>query len=407
MSWEDRVTKQLTITTGDSKVYTVIWLNASKSVEWHGSEFSFLEIPGTLAKKKKLLGRKYPLEFYFQGENHLEDYANFEKSLDATTKPCSIEHPLYNTIIAQIFSLNVDNTTMNYSKVTATAIETISEDNPVVTLEPVDQIAQKKVTLDAMTEAELTQTPSITDVNNLSTSASQSYKHGVKIITIPSESQDYMNAFSVASNAISTATASPLLAMRATISLLTLPAKFTADVKSRINTLVDTFNTLRSTIQNLLTVPAKQIYEVQGNSIISAMCLAASTPLSGNYANSVAALNIVDIISTNYKQFLADLDTLQSPNASSPLYFVPGFEAINLLNEMVNLTISSLIQIALSGKQERSLILTEDTNIIMLTHKLYSLDQNDNNINELIDNNSLTYRDMLGLEKGRKITYYV
>jgi len=63
MSWEDKITKQLSITTGDGKVYTVIWVNSSKSIEWHGSEFSFLEVNGTLAKKKKVLGRKFPLEF--------------------------------------------------------------------------------------------------------------------------------------------------------------------------------------------------------------------------------------------------------------------------------------------------------------------------------------------------------
>jgi len=125
MSWEDKITKQLSITTGDGKVYTVIWVNSSKSIEWHGSEFSFLEVNGTLAKKKKVLGRKFPLEFYFQGPDHLDDYAKFERSC-SDMRPMVIEHPLYDVIIAQLMSLNVDNTTMNYSKVTCTAIETIT-----------------------------------------------------------------------------------------------------------------------------------------------------------------------------------------------------------------------------------------------------------------------------------------
>jgi hypothetical protein len=406
MSWEDKITKQLSITTGDGKIYTVVWINASKSIEWHGSEFSFLEVNGTLAKKKKLLGRKFPLEFYFQGADHLDEFARFERSC-SDTRPMVIEHPLYDVIIAQLMSLNVDNTTMNYSKVTCTAIETITEENPVTTIDPIDSIAQIKTVLDVSNEAELTQPPSITDVNTLNIVTAQNYKQGLKIITIPEEAQDYFNAFSTASSYINTATASPLLAMRATISMLTMPAKFTADVKSRVNTLVEQFNNLRITITGIYTVPSKQIYEVQGNALISSMCLAASTPLSGNYRNSNSAINIVEILLTNYRLFLTDLDALQSPNGGNPAFFIPGFDALNQLNLLVNLTVSSLLQIALNGRQERSLILTEDTNIITLTHRLYSLDPKDNNISELIDNNKFTYKDMLGIEKGKKITYYI
>jgi len=406
MSWEDKITKQLSITTGDGKIYTVVWINASKSIEWHGSEFSFLEVNGTLAKKKKILGRKFPLEFYFQGADHLDEFARFERSC-SDTRPMVIEHPLYDVIVAQLMSLNVDNTTMNYSKVTCTAIETITEENPVTTIDPIDSIAQIKTTLDVSNEAELTQPPSITDVNTLNIVTAQNYKQGLKIITIPDEAQDYFNAFSTASSYINTATASPLLAMRATISMLTMPAKFTSDVKSRVNTLVEQFNNLRITITGIYTVPSKQIYEVQGNALISSMCLAASTPLSGNYRNSTSAVNIIETLLTNYKLFLTDLDALQSPNGGNPAYFIPGFDALNQLSLLVNLTVSSLLQIALNGRQERSLILTEDTNIITLTHRLYSLDPKDNNINELIDNNNFTYKDMLGIEKGKKITYYI
>ncbi len=303
--------------------------------------------------------------------------------------------------------MKTESTTMNYSKVTCTAIETITEDNPITVIDPIDSIAQIKTKLDVANEAELTQPPTITDVNTLNIVTAQNYKQGLKIITIPEEAQDYFNAFSTASSYINTATASPLLAMRTTIAMLTLPAKFTADVKSRVNTLVAQFNNLRLTINGLYTVPSKQIYEIQGNAIISSMCLAASTPLSGNYRNSNSAINIVDTLLENYRQFLVDLDTLQDLNGSNPAFYVPGFDALNLLTQLVNITVSSLLQIALNGRQERSLILTEDTNIITLTHRLYSLDPNDSNINELIDNNDFTYRDMLGIEKGKKITYYI
>lgn len=406
MSWEDKITRQMNITTGDSITYTVTWLNASKTIEWHGNDFYFLEVNGTLAKKKKLLGRKYPLEFYFQGPDHLDDYAKFERSLN-DSRNVTIEHPLYNTIIVQIISLNVDDTTMNYSKVTCTAIETITEEYPQTISDPIDNIAQKKVLLDTTTAAELTQPPTITDVNTLNMVIGQNYKKGLRIVTIPSEAQDYINSFSTATNYVNTAFAAPTLAMQAVISLLTMPAKFTQDVKVRVNMLVGQFNDLRQTITGLIKVPSKQIYEVHGNTTISAMCLAASTPLTKNYQNSVDAINILTIITSNYNQYLKDMDYLQSPNGGNPNYYIPGFDALNQLNDIVNITISSLLQIALNGRQERSLVLTQDTNLIVLTHRLYSLDPTDANVDELSSNNNLTYKDMLGIDAGRKITYYI
>jgi hypothetical protein len=406
MSWEDKIEKKLTITTGDGKIFDVIWINATQSIEWHGSEFSFLEVDGTYARKKKVLGRKFPLEFYFQGPNHLDEFKRFSKSC-GDTRPCVIEHPLYDVITAQIFSLNVDNTTMNYSKVTATAIETITDENPITVIDPVDSIDQKKVSLDLFSEAELSEPPSLSDVNTLNLTNEQSYKQGVKIITIPEEAQDYFNALSTASNYVNTITASPILAMRATISLLTLPSKFTANVKSRVGTLASQFVNLRRTIIGLSTVPSKQLYEIQGSALISSMCLAASTPLSGDYKNSTSALNIVDSILSNYKLFLDDIDSLQDTNGSDPIFFIPGFDLMSQLNDLINLTVSSLIDIALSGRQERSLILTEDNNLIKLTHLLYSLDPSDANMVELMENNNLTWRQMLGIDKGTKIIYYI
>lgn len=405
MSWQDKVTKQLQITCGDGRVFTVIWINASQSIEWQGSEFNFLEINGTYAKKKKLLGRKFPLEFYFQGEDHLDEFALFAKSC-GDPNPCVIDHPLYGLITAQIFSLNVDDTTMNYSKVTATAIETITDANPQTTLDPLDQMAQKSAFL-------ITQQPwgnvpfIISDENIITLNNNQCYKKGIKIITIPDEASDYLNAFSTASNYVASLVASPTLALQATMSFLTLPGKFTADVQSRVNMLQAQFLELRNILINPLTPSIKQIYQVQSVSLVSAMCYAAATPLTGNYTNSTSAINIIDVISVNYQQLLADLDLLQDPNGANPNYFIPDFQFVNTLNEIVNLTISSLVQIALNGRQERSLILTEDTNIVVLCHRLYSLDPYDNNLDELINNNHFNYHDMLGLDKGRKITYYI
>jgi hypothetical protein len=66
-----------------------------------------------------------------------------------------------------------------------------------------------------------------------------------------------------------------------------------------------------------------------------------------------------------------------------------------------------LYRIAFEAKQEREYILDEDSNIILLTHKFYEMDSEDRNINNFIETNNIGLNEILNIQKGRKIVYYV
>ena len=65
---------------------------------------------------------------------------------------------------------------------------------------------------------------------------------------------------------------------------------------------------------------------------------------------------------------------------------------------MINFTLSNLFIIALNAKQERSIVLEEDSNLINLAHRFYSLDLDDENIDELILNNDIGISEHLKVE---------
>lgn len=404
MSWQDKIKYDLKIRTGDQVDHSFIWVPTEEQVDFNGTEFNFIDTPGTLVKKKKRVGKKYPLEFYIQGADHLDLAQEFVDSL-ANENPCYIEHPYYGNFDAQILSLKLDHTNQNVTKFTCTAIETIVGQGVRTFITPLETIELKKLALDEACEAELTGNPTIQDVTTMETSVEQNYQEGIRIVTVPEEAEQYFNEYSNASNAVQSLIASPVLAIRATVSLLTLPSKFTASVESRVKTLVSEFNILRRTLIGLTRFTGKQLYEIQGATLISSMCIAAINPQDGNYTNSKSVLKIIDTIADNHNLFLSDLDSIQSPNGGNPDYFIPGYTAINLLNEIVNLTLTNLLQIALNGKKEITIQLPYDSNIILLTHKYYGL--TDENLNEFIANNNLTYKDMVGLKKGREIVYYI
>ena len=77
------------------------------------------------------------------------------------------------------------------------------------------------------------------------------------------------------------------------------------------------------------------------------------------------------------------------------------------LTGVVNYAISQLFIIALGAQQERIILLGEDSNVINLTHRFYGLDSEDLNIDKFMRNNDIGISEMLQIEKGRKIKYYV
>ncbi len=230
---------------------------------------------------------------------------------------------------------------------------------------------------------------------------------GSKYVVLQQASEDYFNAFNTANAAINNGTSKPIEAMRATQAVINAPALFEISVNNRLTLLTSQFQLLRNTVPNLINRSSKKIYEVNAGTLISSLCIAAINPLVGDYGNRNAVLFIVEQIITNYNNYLLDLDSLQTDNGGSPTSYIPDAGSLIGLSLLVSNTVSSLFTIALSSKQERSIICEKDTNIIILTHRLYSLDPFDNNINELMLNNNIGLYELTQIKKGREIVYYI
>lgn len=405
--WVDKYTQGLKITTGDGKVWELLTLPSfTKELEFNGTPFNFVDIDLPLIDKRKIASRAFPLEFYFVGEFNIEDASLFEISC-RNSDPWLIEHPYYNTILAQALKIKFDDTELNVTKITCVAEETITKEGLNITKNPIDVVILKKIELDALLSEEPILNPTITDINTVKSNTEKNYQEGIKIIKIPEDAEKYFNSFNTAISTINTITETPILAMQALTNFITAPAEFYAAVQDRIRIFKNQYDILRRTLLGLTTVSAKQLYQSQGACLLSSMCFAAVTPLTTDYSNAAAAELIKDIIGSNYKIFKSDLDSIQSPNGGNPDYFIPAFDIINVLDDLINVTTSNLFQIALSGRKEFSYVLPDDTNVILLTQRFYKLDKDDNNINEFISNNKIEFEEIaLGLPKGKTVVYY-
>jgi hypothetical protein len=406
MSWLDLIQNDLVITTGDGKQFTPSWLNATKVKEFNIAEFEFPNVDGTLVKRGRPLGRKYNLELYFQGDDHLDQADDFDFSSN-DNRPWKINHPFYGNLIVQPISLSFDNTEFNVTKITGTVIETIDDTNPITTINPVDEIATLKVSLDTAFSDQLI-APMPADVATTVYNNKRNFNLTVPIIKIPKEFEEYNQLFNQANAAVNTALVYPKTAVTLMLAFITKPATFTVNLQTKINTLNQQFQNLGANIAGLQTKSAKQLYQTFAGSVISAILYGSSLPLqAGEILTANQVLAIIDQVIATYNQYITNLDLLQSPNGGSPLYFIPDMGSQIALNYLFNTAVSNLFRIMLASKQERVLIVEYDTNIILLTHRLYGLDPFDNNIEELLLENDLGLNGILQIKKNTKIKYYI
>lgn len=408
MSWLDLINTDLIITTGDGVNYFPDWMTASaqKHIEYNFTEFNFPNVPGSLVNRKFPKGRRYNLEVYFQGADHLDKTKAFETSAN-DQRYWTLNHPFYEQIYVQPTSIHIDNSGLNTSKITIAIIETIVDDNPKTVVSASDYIQSKKLELNRNLELILTATPSQADINKTNANNSSAYSKGVPLINIPDQAAEYFNIFNTATTYVNTATATPLLAIRATTTLLNYPAQFNISVQQRMNLVKQQLDNLRTQVSTILSLSTKQLYQAQASALLTALAESATTPLSGDYTNVKKVNSATDMLITYYNYILRDLDTLQTPNGGNPDSFIPDMASMSTLDSLVNYCISSLYDIALNSKKERSIILDSDTNLINLTHRLYGLDPSDNNINELMQNNGWGLNHILQLKKNTKVVYYI
>jgi len=408
MSWLEDIQSDLIITTGDGETYTPQWINATKNKEFNIAEFDFPNIPGTLVRKSAPRGRRYSLEIYFQGDDHLDVAAAFDESSN-DSRAWTLDHPFYGLIIVQPISLSFDNTQQNVTKITGTIVETITDLAPQTSEDPRDKIENDSEELNEILAASFVNDvdPSSSDVQ-LMTSNLDNYHAAVNTEIIDSnDAEKYFNLFTTASSAILNASSEPLAAINAMQAVINAPALFIDSAKNRVNMMVGQFNRLLLTFDNIIDQSEKKIYENNGAAILSGMSRSAATPDEFDYNNRDDVFLTIEILIDNYNKLIKDLDSLQTDNGGSPTSYIPDADSILALDDLVKFAVSRLYDIALNASQERIVILEDDSNVVNLTHRFYGLDVLDENIDTFIQNNDIGLSELLLVKKDRTIRYYI
>lgn len=408
MSWIERIKQDMIITTGDGKTYTPLYMISTKSVEYNLAEFLFPNVEGSLVQRGLPKGRRYPIEIVFQGDDHIEQSNAFEESAK-DTRPWTISHPMYDTITVHPQSLTFDTSGLNTTKITGELIETITDDAPVITVDPTNQTVFSALETKELTTISFDNNvePVASDVALMTQSTNDVYNLGAALVKSGEQANEYYNKYQETLNNVALATDDAFAAAQSMIDLFSFPSEFVDDLKRRFFIFQLQFEKIRDQLEDIFTPNEKAIYQMQGSAIITGMIESTVNPLDTDYQSVADVTFIIEELIKVNNTYIADLDSLQTDNGGDTDSYVPDYDAISSLTGLVNYTISELMNIALDSRQERRVVLNAESDIILLGHRFYGPTDDNSNVETFESTNNIGLNEILGIQAGKEVVYYV
>lgn len=405
MSWLERINNvKLKITTGDGMEYYPLWKESRKSVNYNSEGYNFRGIKGTYVERQELLGRQFPVILFFQGDNCIEIAEAFDKSLE-DKRPCTIEHPYYESVKVQPVEFEFDASNQNQVKATGVFWETIDIKYPQETLSPVKDIEAKKSALDETVSATFVddvETPEYTAIEKARRAIAQIGTRYESLTTDVEIIQELKNGLRLAESAATELLSAPTRFINDVINLINYPFLIKQNIEGRLNALLNSVSDLANIFLPdeqdgiVATTTDKLIWQATTSTVLSETARNIVNTKESDYPTRSKVLSKIQAISTAYYSFITESDN-QDINQDKQV-------AIDL-DYIMQVSFAYLYDIAFNSKQERTYTLDKDDNLINMAHRFVG--PGDTNLELFISQNNITLDEYLQLKKGRKIIYYV
>lgn len=411
MSWKEKIENGVfEIKTGDGKIYKpLLSPNFSKQFDFNATIYDFINKPKSFVNRKNPRSKNFELIFFFQGENHLEEYEQFEISA-SDKRFWTVTHPIYGIVYGQPIAIGVSQTGLNTSEVAVDFWETIIDE--VGILKEISSLQSMESNYAALTEVSGNDFVAKTDLNEVSQrnflqnleDFSSRYKSFYNAPNI----QELQESVRKVSTSLNNIIRQPKNFISDVYSMFGYFQTLQTDIFSKANVVKEIYSDLKAILDvKDLTSNEKAYFETVTNALISSF---ASTILLFNQTNLLTKkqlLSLSEDLFFVYNDYFTTLEEVSVKLEDFNNYYILNFEAQNLAFESVSSAAYHLLLLSYDARQEREKILEKDSDIISLTHRFVSLDENDENINFFRSVNNLKNNNLFLVEKGTKIIYYV
>lgn len=417
--WIQRIQTELRIITGDGAAYLPDYMTASvnKEMEFNVSKFEFKGVSGSLVHREEPMGIAYDIEIKFQGANHLDTAQAFYTSA-RNKNAWNISHPYYGQLLVQPLSLKQNNAENNVSTITGTIIETIGKGDMTPALSAPDTITAQVVQANAaLADTYTNNVPFIpaNDLNVLSNRLKKIYTAiKDKIEDVQAVADKYTNLYNAANSVLNTAIYDTISIIEQAQEFLLAPAYFADTLQKRMEMFQAAIDIVNNDIvsagetNSILYPSVKKLYENNAGALITGMCQTSIINITPtDYGNRSQVVAVIQLLISTYNNYLLNLDSIQTLTGGTPTSYIPNPDALFALAVLVRFTVSNLFDIANDAKQQRTYVLPEDSNTIQIANRLYGLLPDDSTIDYLIATNNIVGYELLQLQKGRQLVYYV
>jgi hypothetical protein len=404
MAWKERLENiKFTIKTGDGSVYYPLWRDSVKSTKLNFAKYDFINVKGSFIDRKESESGSFPLNFYFTGEDNLDQAKAFENSAK-DKRLWTITHPFYGTLSGHPTNIERNDNSFGNTEINVLFWESIADDYPEDSDSIPDEVEDRVVRLNSLgiqnyvSKAQ----PQTGDINDLKSSIEIS---AARFEPDKFSFNDYRALKNKALGDLNLLIQETLVAISTAQLVLSEPANFERNIRNKIDSVKSAYDEVKSTI-NQENRQSKYYFESQAATLIANLAKSSVNPLLDDYILRSDIESVNSELFGLYNDYLATIDANQIPLENINDEYSPDIDLQSSLIDLVTYTSQSLFVLSFDARQERSVILEKDSNLIVLTHRFLGL-ASDENLEIFKRINKIGLSEIYRIKKGRLITYYI
>jgi len=404
MAWKERLENiKFTIKTGDGSVYYPLWRDSVKSTKLNFAKYDFINVKGSFIDRKESESGSFPLNFYFTGEDNLDQAKAFENSAK-DKRLWTITHPFYGTLSGHPTNIERNDNSFGNTEINVLFWESIADDYPEDSDSIPDEVEDRVVRLNSLgiqnyvSKAQ----PQTGDINDLKSSIEIS---AARFEPDKFSFNDYRALKNKALGDLNLLIQETLVAISTAQLVLSEPANFERNIRNKIDSVKAAYDEVKSTI-NQENRQSKYYFESQAATLIANLAKSSVNPLLDDYILRSDIESVNSELLGLYNDYLITIDANQIPLENINDEYSPDIDLQSALIDLVTYTSQSLFVLSFDARQERSIILEKDSNLIVLTHRFLGL-ASDENLEIFKRINKIGLSETYRIKKGRLITYYI
>jgi len=404
MAWKERLENiKFTIKTGDGAVYYPLWRDSAKSTKLNFAKYDFINVRGSFIDRKESESGSFPLNFYFTGDDNLDQAKAFENSAK-DKRLWTITHPFYGTLNGHPTNIERNDNSFGNTEINVLFWESIADDYPEDSDSIPDEVEDRVVRLNSLgiqnyvSKAQ----PQTGDINDLKSSIEIS---AARFEPDKFSFNDYRALKNKALGDLNLLIQETLVAISTAQLVLSEPANFERNIRNKIDSVKSAYDEVKSTI-NQENRQSKYYFESQAATLIANLAKSSVNPLLDDYILRSDIESVNSELFGLYNDYLATIDANQIPLENINDEYSPDIDLQSSLIDLVTYTSQSLFVLSFDARQERSVILEKDSNLIVLTHRFLGL-ASDENLEIFKRINKIGLSEIYRIKKGRLITYYI